>query len=785
MSSFNLDDLVSNSDRDKMRQHRNRPEYEYGFEDEVDSDSLSFFDDLASDPIFGTTGSSNDNLTAAQLAGKFSGFDTTPKQSDPFGQNTFGQSTLGGGGLSSFSTTFNTPEKPKKEPDKLDIALDGLIDSIENSGRVTLSMAKSFSKRTADDWGVYANSMLKTGAIGFVVSFLLAVLGAFGNVGVLKLTGLSGIFMLASLMIVGMGGLVLSIAAWCILEAKKHETIDIDKLVDVGNNNISNEEVENVYEDVFSDLDWSFDDDDDDDDDFDEDEEYSIGKNTSVDTAQFTSAFDDIINKYEEVEPVDFDKVVDNVNANLGIINRETLVRTFKPFLMLNTVGFEARQELGNMTSQFLDMEILLKRALGMACGEDDITKVDIEIESIVETYFSYEVKVKRIKGLNKLDLIDTEIERFFSHPDKGELVLSETTIEGNNYKIIISKGEKSVVTLGDTFRIEEVEEFFLNEKNRIPLVVGIDRRGKVVTADAKHFDSMLIAGKPRSGKSWFVLSLLVAMQLFNKPTDIQMLIIDPKESNLFNTMGLMPHVCGVHNDKDIIRILQDIIDLEAPRRKKLLKDHKCDDIWDFREKTGIEMPILYIVIDEVMSVLENLGTLESNLKSQLAVILTQFPSLGIRLLIVPHRAQGVVEKKFRLNLGFAAAVRAEADVIKETLLVNKWDKELLNPGDMVVKMTGQHGVVQARGAAVATSDSDNAKFLFSAARAFYKMGVDIPDMSTIGTGCIRNENSIEEELYGARDGVKLVQYDENSFDDVDDIDLDEISKKQEEYEEN
>ena len=34
--------------------------------------------------------------------------------------------------------------------------------------------------------------------------------------------------------------------------------------------------------------------------------------------------------------------------------------------------------------------------------------------------------------------------------------------------------------------------------------------------ADAKYYDTMLIAGKPRSGKSWYVLSILMSLMLFN-----------------------------------------------------------------------------------------------------------------------------------------------------------------------------------------------------------------------------------------------------------------------------
>jgi len=68
-----------------------------------------------------------------------------------------------------------------------------------------------------------------------------------------------------------------------------------------------------------------------------------------------------------------------------------------------------------------------------------------------------------------------------------------------------------------------------------------------------------------------------------------------------------MPHVIGLHNDKKVLEIIDDIIEVEGERRKKLLKDNDCEDIWDLRKK-GIQLPILYLVIDEVITVMHNLS---------------------------------------------------------------------------------------------------------------------------------------------------------------------------------
>lgn len=110
--------------------------------------------------------------------------------------------------------------------------------------------------------------------------------------------------------------------------------------------------------------------------------------------------------------------------------------------------------------------------------------------------------------------------------------------------------------------------------------------------------------------------------------------------------MSLMPHVFGLHDDSNILKVLDDVIEVEAPRRKDMLASERCDDIWALRDK-GIMLPILYIVIDEYITVINNLDKdQQKEFDTKFQVIISQLPSLGIRLLFVPHRATGIVKLK-------------------------------------------------------------------------------------------------------------------------------------------
>ena len=234
-----------------------------------------------------------------------------------------------------------------------------------------------------------------------------------------------------------------------------------------------------------------------------------------------------------------------------------------------------------------------------------------------------------------------------------------------------------------------------------------------------------------------------------------------------------MPHVCGIHNDKNIINILDDIIEVEGKRRKKLLEDNECDDIWALREK-GIVLPVLYLVIDEYITVMSNLDKDKAKeFDGKIQVLISQLPSQGIRLLFVPHRATGVVNKTNRTMLQFTAAVRADVEDVKDTLGIQKWDRALTKPGDIAIKSSMTKTAKYVRGAALTTSDNENAKFIESAAKAFYKMGVDIPDMSLMSIACNRDDNYIAAKLGGSG---KRVQFDANTIlDDIENMDFSSI----------
>ena len=738
----NLGNKVSGDDVARVRDIRNPPEHEPGFgPDNGGGDFSDMFGggDIAFDDLMaGDFGSPNIPGQTLGGAGLGSG-DIFGSQGNIFGQqgSMFGQPAV-----------VQTPKEYKK--DTMDKMMDSSGEALVSIGQIILEMFKSIKNRNADDFAYYSRNLIITGGVASAASIVLGVIGIASGIRFLSFAGLSGQILGCGMLtfgtgLAGMGFAAIKVAS---MAADSRGTVsqlpDISTLIEGDSADDYEDNIGSILDDLFGD-----------------DAEDLFGESDDGASAEavFNPSLDDM--NYTS-DQLDYTRRLENIQEN-QYISREVLFNTFKDFFPVNTPNFADKIQLSQDSDDFQNIETICLKALSNV-AKCEMEEVNSKLESVKESFFSYELRLKRIRGINKLEDIAREMEAYFRESSSDKSVNATVDIEGDFYKIVVTKGVKAVITFGDMFRQPYVCEFFLDNKNRLPFIVGISELGDVILEDAKPFDTMMIAGKPRSGKSWYVLNVLMALMMFNSPEAVQFIVIDPKESNLFKTLSLMPHVCGLHSDENIIQIMRDIIDNEGARRKKLLSDNRCDDIWALWKK-GIKLPVLYLIIDEVITIKANLGALDKEFDSLMQVIMSQLPSQGIRLLFVPHRATGVINKTNRTMVSFSAAVRANAEDVKDTLGIQKWTRSLVNQGDVAIKLGTRDDPMYIRGGAITTSDEDNSELILNAAKAFYKMGIDIPRMTLMETACNRDEEYIRKELSS---GNNRIQYNANHiFDDI------------------
>lgn len=728
MAIGNLNDKVSQEDVNTVSNKRNPPKYEPGYE-EVKLDSESDFEDDIG--LFGDIRELEED-------------ESTAEQTNDANNNT-------NTGIQAIANPYNNQnqqngqEVKQSEWDKLqsDI-IDIFVKSFRALGKLAVEIKNSLKTKTADDMGYFSRNIILTGLSAGGLGIILGIFGTVIGSDILHMSNFPLQILASGVLMLGVGMAVLGTSAIFIIK-NSDNIANIDSV-----SNVNSDRVDNEMEDLFEDLL--------DEDDFEEEEsDYQLNDKQGDNEKEALDILDDLFgssnNDSSNDVPnfgnignnkVDFDNALDTVVEN-RYLNRKVLFDTFKTFFPINTPKFSERLEIVKDSEKFNYLETISLKAIGNA-SKSDFNDLKIHLDKAYETFFSYELRITRLRGLNKLEDIAREMEAYFRESSTDFSVHASVDIEGDFYKVIVTKGEESIITLGDVFLDKEACNFFLSEKNKLPIVSGITELGKVVLNDAKYYDATMISGKQRSGKSWYVLSYILSLALFNTPEDVQFIIVDPKGSTLFNTFALLPHVAGLHMG-NVIEIISDIIDNEAPRRRKLLADMKCENIWDLREK-GIKLPVLYLVIDEYLTIVNSLeDILKKELDSKLQILLSELAYLGIRVLLIAHRSVGAVNKTNRTLFQYIACVRADISEIKTTLDAPKWNRALVNNGDIALRAFNMTDAIFVRGPAVTTTDEDNANLMRTAAKAFYKMGVDIPDMSSLKFAYNRNEQHIRDEL--------------------------------------
>lgn len=373
----------------------------------------------------------------------------------------------------------------------------------------------------------------------------------------------------------------------------------------------------------------------------------------------------------------------------------------------------------------FLSWDASLREAaLVSGCKEEELP----DLLELQETLLTIKVTCTRPKSL-KPDLLAKELSNLYAYKD-GEFndrVYAVADTVGQRCIITLYTGETALVSLKDMYA--KIKGEILNTKNYMPVVLGIDQAGKVIWCDFKKIESCIVAGMPRSGKSWLVQAILLQMCAFVSPKELNLYIFDPKAGTSDFRSFTLPHVkkfaTRYKNEQgtvvnpdgvDMLTTLTEIVRVEAPRRKKLLGDAKCVNIWDFREKCpDVDLPLLYIVIDEAVTLAEDMEKEDKKeYQSYVTQLITQFPNLGIRAFLIPHVVKDQIIKKTATDsVKCRISVKGSPDHIESSTGTKPKDfkYKLCNVGDMAVNIPDiKQQTMFVHGVAITDDNEKNAQ---------------------------------------------------------------------------
>jgi S-DNA-T family DNA segregation ATPase FtsK/SpoIIIE len=236
--------------------------------------------------------------------------------------------------------------------------------------------------------------------------------------------------------------------------------------------------------------------------------------------------------------------------------------------------------------------------------------------------------------------------------------------------------------------------------KSKLEVALGLDVSGKPIVADIARMPHILIAGQTGSGKSVCINSFLGSILLRAAPTEVKLIMVDPKRVELTHYNGI-PHLLSpviVEPDK-VLSALRWIL-AEMDRRYKLFAQAGARNIDSYNEASGFQaLPYIVLFIDELADIM-----LFSPVEVEDAItrIAQMSRATGIHMVLATQRPSvdvitGLIKANIPSRIAFAVASQVDSRVILDTQGAEK----LLGRGDMLYLPPEQAKPIRIQGAFV------------------------------------------------------------------------------------
>ena len=176
----------------------------------------------------------------------------------------------------------------------------------------------------------------------------------------------------------------------------------------------------------------------------------------------------------------------------------------------------------------------------------------------------------------------------------------------------------------------------FSDHKSKLAACLGADVSGNPVVFDIEKMPHLLVAGTTGSGKSVCINSIIMSILYHAKPSEVKLLLIDPKQVE-FQIYKDLPHLCCrvISNPKKAAGALNLAVN-EMEKRFELIKEVGVRNITGYNEITKNDpdkpyMPRMVIIIDEFADLMM---TARDEVETAVVRIAQKARAAGIHLII-------------------------------------------------------------------------------------------------------------------------------------------------------
>lgn len=286
-----------------------------------------------------------------------------------------------------------------------------------------------------------------------------------------------------------------------------------------------------------------------------------------------------------------------------------------------------------------------------------------------------------------------------------AETIRIEAPIPGKQaVGIEVPNEKKEAVHLREVIDSEE----FANNKSKLSIALGKDVAGKTVVADIAKMPHVLIAGSTGSGKSVCINSIITSIVYNAKPSEVKLVMVDPKVVELSVYNGIPHLLIPVVTDpkKAAGALAWAVIEMDeryAKFAQKGVRDLKGYNKAIEKENENAKLPQIVIIIDELADLMM---VAAKDVEEAICRLAQKARAAGMHLVIATQRPSvDVITGLIKANVPSRIAFAVSSQVDSRTILDCAGAEKLLGKGDMLFYPVGATKPQRIQGAFVSDDE--------------------------------------------------------------------------------
>ncbi len=364
--------------------------------------------------------------------------------------------------------------------------------------------------------------------------------------------------------------------------------------------------------------------------------------------------------------------------------------------------------------SNYIPPTLELLEAYEASNVEVDRSELEANKDQIIKTLLDYKIQITKIRAT-----IGPTVTLYEIIPAPGVKISKIKNLEDDIALSLAALGIRIIApipgkgTIGIevpnkkpqivSFREVINSEKYTNAKMDLPIALGKTISNEVFVADLAKMPHLLIAGATGQGKSVGINTVLMSLLYKKHPSQVKLVLIDPKKVELFPYASLFKHFLAflpneeepiVTDTAKVVMTLNSLC-IEMDARYDLLKKARARNLNEYNEKFTSRrlnpndghkfLPFIVLVIDEFADLIMTAG---KEVEMPIARLAQLARAIGIHLIIATQRPSvniitGIIKANFPARLAFKVTSKIDS----RTILDQGGADQLIGRGDMLLSI--------------------------------------------------------------------------------------------------